>query len=184
MSRTPGKNDPVFSEKIVILSGHGALADRGNIRGTIRVPAQFSITLWTWTKDTGVSNSLMLLDDEIGNLIDSGKFDLAYAKVNKDIASNDRRLPITYDAGESIPNLMILPPRRNNTGTPAEGHRLITVKRPGSLEDCLANLQRESPNGANVHWSACSEIVTRRAQFGQTTEGKTENLFEVAELYY
>jgi hypothetical protein len=128
---------------------------------------------------------MMLLDDEIGNLIDSGKFDEAYTIVNRDLASNRKRLPITYNAGEEIPNLMILPPRRNNTGAAAAGHRLITVDRPGSLSDFMANMLREHPSGANVHWSACSEIVTRRrGQFGETTKGKIQNLFEVAELYY
>jgi hypothetical protein len=183
MPRTPEIQDPVFQRHIVILSGHGCLAERADINNAIKVPSRFTVTLWTWTKGTGVSPSMMLLDDAIGNMVDSGHFVEAYQLVNKTPASNDRRLPITYDAGDQIPNLMILPPRRNNTGTAAPGHRLHTVDRPGSLEDFLANLQREN-QPVNLHWSACSELVTRRAQFGEINAGEVKNLFEVAKTYY
>ncbi|MCA9709559.1 MAG: hypothetical protein KDK70_27220 [Myxococcales bacterium] len=184
MPQTMDLSDPVFHENIVILSGHGCLAETPNINTTIRVPFMFTVTLWTWTKGTGVAPSLMMLDDDLGNLIDSGDFATAYHWVNDKQYVNGKHLPYTYCAGEVMPNLMILPPRRNNTGTPNEEHQLYTVERPGSLEDFLANMQREN-RPLNIHWSACSEIVTRRSPFGRTVNDYTiENLFSVAETYY
>jgi hypothetical protein len=188
MPKTMSLTETVFQKNIVILTGHGAFpGDRGTpVRKSLTVPAKFTVTVWTWHAGTGANSSLWLLDDAIGNLIDSGQFQEAYAKVNKDAASGaSLKLPITYEAGESIANLMILPPRRNNTGTPAEGHRLVTVDRVGSLEDFLANLALEYPGGANVHWSACAENVTARGRWGQVHEGKApQNLLELARVYY
>ncbi len=181
-------SDAVFSTNVVIISGHGAFpGDRMTpVRKTITVPANFTVTVWTWHAGTGTNSSLWMLDDEIGNLIDSGNFQQAYTRVNGVGAEgSDLRLPITYQAGEVIGNLMILPPRRNNTGTPQEGQRLITVDRVGSLEDLLANLQYEHPHGANVHWSACSENVTRRQRWGQVNDGEApKDLLALARLYY
>ncbi|WP_152606572.1 putative adhesin [Aquabacterium sp. NJ1] len=188
MPKTLSLTETVFQNNVVILSGHGAFPGdpKTFIRKFITIPARFTVTVWTWHRGTGADPSLWLLDDSIGNLIDSGHFQEAYAKVNQYGASGaELKLPITYEAGEKIANLMILPPRRNKTGKPAEGHKLFTVDRVGSLEDFLANLQYEFPGGANVHWSACAENITARARFGQVNEGEgPQNLLELAKLYY
>lgn len=188
MPVTKSLGETVFQSNVVIVSGHGAFpGDRGTVvKKVIEVPAGMSVTVWTWHAGSGANATLWTLDDAIGNLIDSGKFQEAYAKVNEHPAAGaELKLPITYEAGERIANLMILPPRRNNTGSPAQGHRLITVDRVGSLEDLLANIKREHPNGANVHWSACAENITARARFGTVHEGEgPKNLLELAKVYY
>jgi hypothetical protein len=127
------------------------------------------------------------LDDKAGNLIDSGKFKEASDMVNASgkAGNSSLSLPITYVAGEKIANLMILPPRQNNTGKAAAGHRLYTVDRMGTLEDFLANMTIEYPTGANIHWSACAEELTNRKRMGAIDANNTYvNLLEYAKIYY
>jgi hypothetical protein len=45
-------------------------------------------------------------DEEIGQLLDRGLTSTAYMKIRR----NDKNVPITYDAGERVPNLILTPP--------------------------------------------------------------------------
>lgn len=186
--------DPVFHKNVVILSGHGVfpMSNTVLIRTEITVPVNFTVSVWTWHYGTGKSPSLWLLDDEVGTLIDSGKFEEACNKVNGPGHTNSQGqlLPITYKSGEKIANLMILPPDKLVTGKVAEGHRLYTVDRKGTLEDFLANMVREygDKGGANIHWSACAEKLTAKSYNfdaeSRREDGTYKTIIEVASVYY
>lgn len=183
--------------------GEGQMPDLEPVELSFRLPEGASITVWCKTQRLADEHlppahvraaEAYQLDNDVGMLIEEGSFGAAYQRVHVSTAQNGQQLPLTFEGGEVVPNLMLLPPRTLTQGAPRhQGMVVCGLFTRAAALSAAVRLLHGPGRTTHFHWAACSELLrpTWHAMHRDPFEGRglaelggVGDVFKIARRYY